>query len=305
MNACLAAALLGTSLLVAPALSVAQPAATAPASTAQTLPDFAQGSMNVFRRFAPEYTTKMVDFYQKVLGLEPLRPINLSASQQILLFRVGKTGQLKLAAGLQKNRQYQGGEPTDATGIRTYTLFFPDEAALAARFRLAGLPVPTFKAIGEGRRGALVKDPAGFTLELIVAPHEPAVYDTLEVGINVSDLDKSIAFYRDFAGLAPRPVVEDELVGVTAHPFRHGDTTINLWSVGKNLPADTGSAGIQYVIRNIDAVNATAKARHIAVQTPLGGVPGFNVRTVWFDDPDGATNYFYQMTPAPKQTTTK
>ena len=75
--------------------------------------------------------------------------------------------------------------------------------------------------------------------------------------------------------------------------------TIGLWSAGKNLPADTGSAGIQYVIGNIDAVNANALARKVTVETPLGGVPGFNVRTVWLNDPNGATNYFYQMGAAP------
>ncbi len=82
---------------------------------------------------------------------------------------------------------------------------------------------------------------------------------------------------------------------MTKHPYRHGQTTINLWSVGHNLPADTGSAGIQYVISNIDAVNARAAADHVTVETPLGGVPGFNVRTVWLNDPDGVTDYFYQL----------
>ncbi len=89
--------------------------------------------------------------------------------------------------------------------------------------------------------------------------------------------------------------MKDPLLGVTKHPYRHGSTTIDLWSAGRSLPADTGSAGIQYVVSNVNAVDAEAKVRHITVETPLGGLPGFNIRTVWLNDPDGVTNYFYQL----------
>ncbi len=258
-------------------------------------PQFAQGSMNVFRRFAVEDRERMVAFYDKVLGLKPLQPINLGGGQQMILFGIGG-GQIKLAAGLKEGRQVRLGGVNEATGIRLYTLHFPDEAALVSRFQAQGYPAPAFKDIGGGERAALVKDPAGFTLELVIAPGAPAdAYAGVEVGINVSDLKKSQAFYRDFAGLDELPPVKDAFLGVTRHPYRHGQTTINLWSVGKALPADTGSAGIQYVISNIDAVDAEAKARHIAVETPLGGVAGFNIRTVWLNDPDGVTDYFYQL----------
>jgi hypothetical protein len=91
------------------------------------------------------------------------------------------------------------------------------------------------------------------------------------------------------------------MLGVTRYPFRHGETTVSLWSAGEDLPADTGSAGIQYVIGNIQAVNAAAKQRGVTVQTPLGGIRGFpGLLTVWLEDPDGATDYFYQMVPRPR-----
>jgi catechol 2,3-dioxygenase-like lactoylglutathione lyase family enzyme len=213
----------------------------------------------------------------------------------MILFRVGG-GQIKLASGLKSDRKYHLGELNEATGIRMFTLFFPDEAALAARFKANGYDAPKFKDIGNGARAALVKDPGDFTLELVVVPDASAdVYAKLEVGINVSDLERSRTFYRDFCGLDELPAVKDALLGVTKYPYRHGETTIDLWSVGKNLPADTGSAGIQYVISNIDAVDANAKRQGVTVETPLGGIPGFNVRTVWLNDPDGVTNYFYQQ----------
>ena len=111
----------------------------------------------------------------------------------------------------------------------------------------------------------------------------------------------SAAFYRDFVGLDELPPEKDDFLGVTKHPFRHGTTTIDLWSVGKGLPRDTGSAGVQYVTSNVEAIDALAKQRHVAVETPLGGVPGFNVVTVWLNDPDGVTDYFYELGPGARR----
>jgi catechol 2,3-dioxygenase-like lactoylglutathione lyase family enzyme len=283
------------SLFAAGGALAAEPAAVTPAK-----PVFAQASMNVYRRFPAEIRDKMVAFYGQVLGLQSLSPINLSPGQQMILFRVG-AGQIKLASGLKQGRQYQSGAVNDATGIRLYTLVFPDEAALAQRFTAAGYPAPAFKDIGEGRRAALVQDPGGFNLELVIAPGAPAeTYGKVEVGIIVSDLKRSAAFYRDFVGLEELPPVTDAFLGVTKHPYRNGSTTIDLWSVGKPLPADTGSAGIQYVTSNVDAIDALAKQKGVTVEEPLGGVPGFPVRTVWLNDPDGATNYFYQLVGPPR-----
>jgi catechol 2,3-dioxygenase-like lactoylglutathione lyase family enzyme len=300
----LKSALVALPLLLAPAIALPAHAADG----AKPRPDFAQGSMNVFRRFAVEDRPKMVEFYEKVLALKPLSPINLGAGQQMILFGVG-TGQIKLAAGLTNGRKYlPAGEIGDATGIRIYTLTYPDEAALKARFAAAGYPEPVFKDIGGGKKEAVVKDPAGFHIGLVVAPG--AATDGVEAGINVSNLDKSRAFYRDFEGLDELPPVKDPVLGVTKYPFRHGQTTISLFSIGKNLPADTGSAGVQYVIKNIDDMNARALAEHVTVETPLGGLQGFpGLKTVWLNDPDGVTDYFYQLerrpavaqAPAPEQ----
>lgn len=290
----LTSALFAAPLLLAPLAALPAQAADAPADAAKPKPVFVQGSMNVFRRFAVEDRPRMVEFYDKALALKPLSPINLGGGQQMILFGVG-TGQIKLAAGLTKDRQYHpGGAIGDATGIRIYTLTYPDEAQVKARFVAAGYPAPAFKDIGGGKKEAVVKDPAGFNIGLVIAPG--AQTDGVEAGINVSNLEKSRAFYRDFEGLEELPPVKDQILGVTKYPFRHGQTTISLFQIGKNLPADTGSAGIQYIISNIDAMNARALAEHVTVETPLGGLQSFpGLKTVWLNDPDGVTDYFYQM----------
>jgi catechol 2,3-dioxygenase-like lactoylglutathione lyase family enzyme len=287
LTALLALPLLLTSVAVLPAQ------ADTPAGAAKPKPAFTQGSMNVFRRFDVADRPKMVEFYEKVLALKPLTPINLSPTQQMILFGVG-TGQIKLAAGLNNRQYHPGGAIGDATGIRIYTLTYPDEAAVKARFVAAGYPEPVFKDIGGGKKEALVKDPAGFNIGLVIAPG--AQTDGVEAGINVSNLERSRAFYRDFEGLEELPPVKDPILGVTKYPFRHGQTTISLFKIGNNLPADTGSAGIQYLISNIDDMNGRALAERVTVETPLGGLQGFpGLKTVWLNDPDGVTNYFYQM----------
>ena len=258
-------------------------------------PLITQASLNVYRRFEPEITAAMVTFYDEVLGLEPLQPIDLGGGQQMILFAVG-SGQIKLAAGLKEGRSYHGGAPQEATGIRVLTFFFADEAALIDHFVSRGLATPEFQDIGDGRRAALVTDPGGFTLELAVLPDAaPGEYARVEVGINVSDIAQAREFYGGFLGLDELAPVTDHLLGVTRHPFRHGETTINLWSVGEDLPADTGSAGIQYVVSDVDAIDAMAAERGITVETPLGGLPGFDLRFVWLNDADGVTNYFAQI----------
>lgn len=277
--------------------ALAQPI-TPPANVQPAKPVFVAGYMNIFRRFPPEIRDKMVEFYNQVLGLPALTPIQLSRTQQMLLFKVG-AGQIKLASGLNAGRQYHpGGALNETTGIRLITFTFPDAAALAQSFKAHGYPEPQFKDIGGGRKAALVKDPGGFNVELIVDPKaSPEALGSVTVGINASNLEKSRAFYRDFVGLDELPPEHDSFLGVTKYPFRHGTTTIDLWSVGHDLPADTGSAGIQYITSNVEAINALAQERHVTVETPLGGVAGFNVVTVWLNDPDGVTDYFYELGP--------
>jgi catechol 2,3-dioxygenase-like lactoylglutathione lyase family enzyme len=253
-----------------------------------------QNSMNVFRRFAPENRDKMLEFYGKVLALRSLSPVQLGGGNQMILFGVG-TGQVKLATGLTGRRQYNPGPVKDGTGLRVITLFFPDEAALVARFKEFGYAAPVFHAGNNGTRVAMVPDPGNFVVELVVVPNAPAdSLGKMEVGITVSDLDKSRAFYREFVGLDELPPVKDAILGVTKYPYRHGQTTVNLWTFGKGLPADTGSAGIQYVVNDVDTVDARAKARNVTVETPLSNTFQ-TLRTVWLNDPDGVTNYFAQI----------
>jgi catechol 2,3-dioxygenase-like lactoylglutathione lyase family enzyme len=241
----------------------------------------------------------MVKFYTEALALRSLSPIQLTATQQMILTGVG-SGQIKLSAGTQGDRKYDlEGGVAGGTGIRFFLLTYPDYRVVQQRFVAAGFPEPQFVARGDGSRQAQVTDPGGFPIVIVTVPRmKDHSDDGVGVGINVSDLDASRAFYREFVGLDELEPLPAPILGTTLYPYRHKETTLLLYHMGDNQHPDNGSAGIQYVVRDTPMVDAKAKHRGgIAVETPLNKLAGFDLVTVWLNDPDGVTNYFAQVGP--------
>lgn len=274
---------------IASNLGVAQ--TTAPDATATTASVLWQPSMNVFRRFEVP-AERMYEFYGDVLGFKQLSTLNVGNGGGVARFQAGAQ-ELKLTRRVG-DRSYEGGGVRAATGLRLLTFFFADEAALTTRFAQHGLAAPEFRDDrDEGRRSALVRDPDGQDVELVVVRDATAEQlASIEIGLTVADLERSRAFYRSFVGLEELPSVDDARFGTRKYSYRHGATTISLRSFGNDLPADTGSGGIQYVVSNVDFVDALAKERQVPIDQPLSGLRGFDLRTIWLDDPDGVTNYF-------------
>jgi catechol 2,3-dioxygenase-like lactoylglutathione lyase family enzyme len=274
---------------IAASAAVAQTAA--PDAQATTASVLWQPSMNVFRRFEVP-AERMYEFYGGVLGFEQLSTLNVGNGGGVARFQAGAQ-ELKLTRRVN-NRRYESGGVRAATGLRLLTFYFGDERELGARFVQHGLPAPQFTDYaGERRRSALVKDPDGQDVELVIVPEATAEQlGRIEVGLTVADMARSRDFYRRFVGLEELPPVDDERFGTRKYSYRHGATTISLRSFGTDLPADTGSGGIQYVVTDVEAVDALAKARAVPVAQPLSGLQGFDLRTLWLDDPDGVTNYF-------------
>jgi catechol 2,3-dioxygenase-like lactoylglutathione lyase family enzyme len=286
-------------LFITPASIYAQDKANAPQikSTAEIMTQ----PMNVFRRFSGD-AKPIYDFYGKVLGLKQLTTYNLGGGTNVARFELG-TSQLKFTAA-DLNRKYQKGAIHEATGLRILTFFFPDQSQLAERFKANGLAAPEFRPIsGSKRSSALVQDAARQWVELVIAPDEPAVYSQIEIGLVVSDIEVSRKFYREFIGLEELPPVKDAALKTTKYPYKHGAVTVNLFCFGKLAAADTGSGGIQYQASDIKAVQDLAEARKVKIDQPINTLPGFGLRLVWLDDPDGITNYFAEIpaTPAKKQ----
>jgi hypothetical protein len=273
--------------LMPPAANAQAPASTsAPATTAK--PYFAENSANVFRRFSGD-GVKTLEFYGPVLGFG-----DIGAVGGISRFQVG-TSQLKLTrAGA--NAKFTRGAINDAAGVRLWTMWFPDEAVLTKRFADHGFAAPAFKTV-DGVRSALVADPDGEWVQLVIAPNQPKeAYGRLDIGIAANDLDKSRAFYRTFVGLEELPPVKDAVLGVTRYPFRHGSTTISVWATPGPKPTNPQLAGIQYVVKPVDPIWALAQERKIPVEQPLGETMQ-NLVTTWLYDPDQVTNYFAEIRP--------
>jgi catechol 2,3-dioxygenase-like lactoylglutathione lyase family enzyme len=266
---------------------------------------FVQNSANVFRRFPRDVTGQMVKFYVEALALRSLNPIQLTSTQQMLLTGVG-SGQIKLSAGTQGNRKYdlEGGY-AGGTGIRFFRLTYPDAAVVAKRFTDAGYAAPKFIDQGDGTKAAMVTDPGGFGIEVVIKPGaKDGSNDGVGVGISVSNLEKSRAFYREFVGLDELPAIKDKALGLTLYPYRRGETTLMLYHLGDNRHPDNGSAGIQYVVSDTPMAAAKGAARHIPIETPLNKLRGFDLITIWLNDPDGVTNYYAQIARPPTTTTT-
>lgn len=277
-------------------------------ATAETTEDSAkpvlwQPWINVFRRVSGDIN-RTAQFYEEVIGLKPLAAVSFGSGTRVTRFQVGALEgfgphEFKLSATVP-NRTYVKGGVQDATGVRLVTFFFADESALIERFERHGLPAPRFESVaGINRRAALATDPDGQWIELVIAQDEKV--DRLEVGVTVSDLEVSRSFYRDFVGLEELPAFDDPRFGVTTYPFRHGATTINIRRFGSELPADTGSGGMQYFVSDAEYIDALAKARNVSIDQPLGEPTIGGFRFIWLEDPDGITNYFND-TPASRNT---
>ena len=271
-----------------PSPGSATPVSATPVSATTAAPHFVEQSMNVFRRFNGD-GGRTLEFYGQVLGFG-----DAGAVGGVSRYQVGPS-QLKFTrAGA--NAAFTRGGINDAAGVRLWTMWFADQETLTKRFAAHRLPAPAFKTV-DGVRSALVTDPDGEWVQLVIAPNAPAdTYGQLEIGIAANDLEKSRAFYRTFVGLEELPPVEDPVLGVTKYPFRHGSTTISLWATPGPKPVNRQLAGIQYVVKPVDPIWALAQERGIPVEQPLREtLPG--LMTTWLYDPDQVTNYFAEIRP--------
>jgi catechol 2,3-dioxygenase-like lactoylglutathione lyase family enzyme len=265
-------------------------------------PVMSMPGMNVFRRFAAEDPQPLFAFYTEVLGHTALTRFAVGGPTGVSTFQAGAgPSQLKFT-GRTQDRQYQPGGIDNATGIRLWTFYYSDREALTARFTAHGLAAPEFVPVGDsGQLSAIVTDPEGQLVQLIITG-DPAgtTYSEIEVGLTVSDLEESRAFYREFVGLEELEPVYDPVFKTMKYPYRHGSTTIALRHFGDDLPADTGTGGIQYVVSDVELVDRLAKERSVVIDQPLSTLQGFALRTIWLDDPDGITNYFAQTGAGPR-----
>src|SRR5262245_55259718 len=286
----------GAALLVIAGQALAQgsaPATVRPYLWSSDRPKSTIGEINVFRRFSNERTAAMREFYGEVLRL-PVLPETALGGGQMIRYPVGAS-EVKLFPVAPSPANTSG--IADAAGVRLLTFFFASEASVGQRFTAHRLPAPSFTPTTShagAKSAALVQDPDGEWVELAVVPGAaPEALARFEIGITVNDLAASRAFYGDVMGRTAQPLVRDDRLGATKYPFTHGSTTINLLSFGSGLPSDAQTAGMQYIVWNVAAIDGVVKERGARVDRPLSA-PG-QMRTLWLLDPDGVSNYFAEF----------
>jgi catechol 2,3-dioxygenase-like lactoylglutathione lyase family enzyme len=257
-------------------------------------PVISMPAMNTFRRYSSENPEPIFAFYSDVLGHERLTEYDVGEATGVMRIRAGAT-ELKFT-GDTPGQQYQTGGVDNATGLRLWTFFYSDQEAVTRRFTEHGLDAPAFEPVGNsGKLSAIAEDPEGEAVQLIITG-DPAgtTYDEVEIGLTVSDIDASRAFYRDFVGLEELEPVYDPVFETMKYSYRNGATIISLRHFGDDLPADTGTGGIQVVVSDVELVDRLARERDLQIKQPLSTLQGFGLRTIWLGDPDGITNYFAQ-----------
>jgi catechol 2,3-dioxygenase-like lactoylglutathione lyase family enzyme len=252
------------------------------------------GEINVFRRFSNERTAAIREFYGEVLAL-PVLPDSALGGGAMIRYPVGSS-EVKLFPS--QPSPANTASLVEVAGVRLLTFFYADEAAVTQRFTAHGLPAPKFEkrsSYAGASSAALLQDPDGEWVELVVIPGASAAQlARFEIGITAGDLDASRAFYGELMGLEAQPPVRDELLGVVKHPFKHGSTTINLWAAGgAGVPKDAATAGMQYIVWDVAAIDGVVQERGAKIDRPLSA-PG-QMRTLWLVDPDGISNYFAQF----------
>jgi lactoylglutathione lyase len=117
--------------------------------------------------------------------------------------------------------------------------------------------------------------------------------DSIDLGIIVSDIERSLTFYRDFLGLPYQRSMPMSKT-TTLHFLRAGTTSIKLWELAQP-PAAAGTTwpleaqlGMRYItltISNLDEVLAAAGDDVKVIMGATDLMPG--VRIAMLADPDG------------------
>ncbi len=224
----------------------------------------------------------MVKFYTEALALKSLSPIQLTSTQQMILTGVG-SGQIKLSAGQQGNRKYdltrrlEGRHRHPHVDADLSRRIHRGEALRRGRLQTAGVQ----EARGDGTRAALVKDPGGFDVLLVIRKGaKDGSNDGVGVGIGGHRPRGAAArFYREFVGLDELAPIQDK------YPRRDA---LSLSPRGDDpVPVPGGRTGGRQRQRGHPVRGAAmrrwpkprASAAISRIETPLNKLAGFNLIT--------------------------
>ena len=234
-------------------------------------------------------------FYGDALGFKPAAPIALPDGSVITRYTNG-TSSIKLRAF--PNAGKYPAAVRKAIGFRLINFVVDDFDGVLARVAAQGTAPPKPMEVGhDGMKYTFATDPDGNQIELVSLPpgKTAAEYDRIQVGLTVADPEKSRAFYGKILGFhEEKPLSPKALNGDLEYIFTAGKSNIKFWKGdGVDLPKHTGNItdaiGFRYftfIVKDVDAVYAAAKASGAAVAMPPTDL-GKIARIMMLSDPDG------------------
>ena len=231
-------------------------------------------------------------FYRDLVGLTELPSMPLGPGSVQRRFRIGKHWVKVNCLAQPPERQRAG---IERVGIRLLALIVDDFDRVlgrldAADHKHAPLAVPA----GVGYRVALTQDPEGNVIELIgpSVPGGKELTTRLQIGLTVSNLERSRRFYGELLGLPEQaPLKVGGSVDVR-YGFTWGATTVKLWKLPGELAVQTGApnqhAGVRFftaLVEDLQEAKAELVSKEIPIVTELE-LPGV-ARILFFADPDG------------------
>jgi catechol 2,3-dioxygenase len=122
--------------------------------------------------------------------------------------------------------------------------------------------------------------------------------DIGHVHLKVSDLDRSIAFYRDVLGFEVQQRMGDEAAFLSAGGYHH-HIGLNTWQSRGGSPPPPGTTGLfHFAIRYPDRrALANALKRVLEAGIPIGASDHGVSEAIYFEDPDGNGIEIYRDRP--------
>jgi lactoylglutathione lyase len=230
---------------------------------------------------------KAMDFYGVVLGLKLAGRLPMPDGNTMYRFQAG-TAILKVRTAPKATKQATG--VRDAVGFRLLTLYVEDFAGVVKRWTDAGNAAPA--VMGDASKFTFITDPDGNAVELVSAT---TALDRIAIGLTVSDVEQSRAFYRTILALPEeKPEKLALLNGESKYTFLAGKTQIKFWKgTSDNLPKHTGNIsdalGFRYftfMVKDVDTAAALLKSRGAKVVVEPVDF-GKIARIMMIEDPDG------------------
>jgi glyoxylase I family protein len=243
-------------------------------------------------------------FYGEVMGFTILPALPLGEMGTQWRFGIGNH-LVKVNDFVQTPEENEGGTGK-ANGIRLLAFILDDLDGVLARLEAAGMrynamPVPEETPY----RVAFSSDADGNALELVglKRPAGDKLATRMQIGLTVSDVERSKRFYGDVLGCPQEPEMRlpksMSVVGNVRYGFVAGKTTIKFWHMGE-LPTKTGGPGrrtgirmITAIVDDLDATHEHLRTHDVAIKAAPHDMQGL-ARVMFAADPDGNWIEFVQ-----------